>query len=133
MIEPAPDPIHHEHRGLIPRPAPMTAAETERALVDRVYGALRKVWDPELGIDIVSLGLVYGVRVGDNGIEVDMTLTTPGCPVSESLPDEADYALSWAIPEMPHRVEVVWEPPWTPDRLSDEASRSLGLGRSGTA
>ncbi len=95
-------------------------------LIERVYEALSDVWDPELGIDIVSLGLIYDVRVGELGIEVDMTLTTPGCPVSDSLPFEARMALSRAIPEVPLILDLVWDPPWTPARLSKEASLSLG-------
>lgn len=95
-------------------------------VVRRVYEALSEVWDPELGIDIVSLGLVYDVRVGELGIEVDMTLTTPGCPVSDSLPFEARMALSRAIPEVPSMVDLVWDPPWTPARMSQEASHALG-------
>lgn len=106
----------------------MTAETATQDVLDRVRQALSNVWDPELGIDIVSLGLVYDVRVDDMGIEVDMTLTTPGCPVSESLPREARMALGQAIPEMPVRLDIVWDPPWTPERLSEEAAMSLGFG-----
>ena len=91
--------------------------------------ALRNVWDPELGIDIVSLGLIYDIRVEDTGLVVDMTLTTPGCPVSEQLPGEAAGALRCALPQYPIRVDVVWEPPWSPERMSDEALGALGLRR----
>lgn len=104
----------------------MPGDPVENELVGRVYEALRDVWDPELGIDIVSLGLIYDVRVGELGIEVDMTLTTPGCPVSDSLPYEARMALSRAIPEIPSILDLVWDPPWTPERLSEDASLSLG-------
>lgn len=96
----------------------------------RVLDALSNVWDPELGIDIVSLGLIYDVRMGDLGVEVDMTLTTPGCPVSDTLPAEVRQTLAWALPEVPAQLNIVWEPPWTPDRLSEEASRSLGWDRA---
>ncbi len=109
----------------------MTTSElTEPEMKTRVLEALSNVWDPELGIDIVNLGLVYDVRVGELGVEVDMTLTTPGCPVSDTLPWEARQMLSWALPEVPVQLNLVWEPPWTPERLTEEASRALGFDRS---
>jgi metal-sulfur cluster biosynthetic enzyme len=91
--------------------------------------ALRDVWDPELGLDVVSLGLVYGIEVVDGSVLVDMTLTTPGCPVAESLPTEARDALQRALPEHRIEVRVVWDPPWTPERLSEEALDALGYRR----
>lgn len=96
----------------------------------RVLEALSNVWDPELGIDIVNLGLIYDVRVGELGVVVDMTLTTPGCPVSDTLPWEARQTLSHALPEFPLQINLVWDPPWTPERLSESASRALGFDRS---
>lgn len=95
----------------------------------QVLDALGTVYDPELGIDVVSLGLVYGVRTAPGHVEVDMTLTTIGCPVSESLPMEAEAAIRTLLPDVDVRVQVVWDPPWTPDRLSDAASDALGLRR----
>lgn len=89
--------------------------------------ALRGVWDPELGIDVVSLGLIYDIRVDETGLVVDMTLTTPGCPVSEQLPSEAAEAVRTALPQYPVRVDIVWEPPWTPERMSDDALGALGF------
>lgn len=94
-----------------------------------VLDALGRVWDPELGLDVVSLGLVYDVRVDDTTgtVDVDMTLTTPGCPVSESLPQEAEAAVRAAVPGTDVRIHVVWEPPWTPERLSPMALEQLGF------
>jgi metal-sulfur cluster biosynthetic enzyme len=89
--------------------------------------ALRGVWDPELGIDVVSLGLIYDIRVEEMGLVVDMTMTTPGCPVSEQLPREAAEAVRTALPRYPVRVDLVWDPPWTPGRMSDEALSALGF------
>ncbi len=94
--------------------------------------ALRGVYDPELALDIVSLGLVYDLRADGDRIIVEMTLTTPGCPVSESLPDEAAAAVAAALgPGGAARVEVqlVWDPPWTPELLSDDAAIRLGFRR----
>ena len=96
---------------------------------EQVLAALGNVWDPELGLDVVSLGLVYDVRVDDDIVEIDMTLTTPGCPVSEQLPAEAEAAVRAAVPDAEVRVQVVWDPPWTPQRLSPVALDQLGFAR----
>ncbi len=101
--------------------------------VARAWEALHDVIDPELGLDVVDLGLVYGVDVDTAGwVHVTMTLTTPGCPVSESLPGEAETAVAWALgPATPVTVDVVWDPPWTPERISDAAAERLGYRRRG--
>lgn len=96
-----------------------------------VLGALGSVWDPELGVDVVSLGLVYDVRVAEGRVEVDMTLTTPGCPVSEQLPAEAEAAVRAALPGDEVAVHVVWDPPWTPERLTPVALERLGFSPRG--
>lgn len=106
-------------------------AEAASPLIKVALEALRNVWDPELGIDVVSLGLIYDLRVDDTGLVVDMTLTTPGCPVSEQLPSEAAEALRRALPQYPVRVDIVWDPPWNPERMSDEALAALGFRSTG--
>jgi metal-sulfur cluster biosynthetic enzyme len=97
--------------------------------VDQAREALRGVYDPELGIDIVSLGLIYDLREVDGRIVIDMTLTTPGCPVSDGLPQQAETAVAFALgPDHPApEVRLVWDPPWTPDRLDDQAADILGF------
>ena len=98
--------------------------------VDAVRQALAKVYDPELGLDIVSLGLVYDLRAEGDQVVIEMTLTTPGCPVSESLPDQAVVAAGDALRfggAARVVLRVVWDPPWTPERLSDEAAARLGV------
>lgn len=97
-------------------------------LCEQARSVLHGVVDPELGLDIVDLGLVYAIREDDGGVAVDMTLTTPGCPVSESLPGDAAGLLEAAL-GVPVRVTVVWDPPWTPDRIDPEAAAALGLRR----
>lgn len=94
-----------------------------------VLDALRTVYDPELGLDVVSMGLVYGIHQDDGLVIVDMTMTTPGCPVSEVLPAQAAEAVAQALGPLGKRseVRVVWDPPWTPERLSDEAAACLGV------
>ncbi len=101
--------------------------ETEESIRQRAYDALRNVWDPELAIDIVSLGLVYDARMVEGTLEVDMTLTTPGCPVSDSLPQEATAALQAEFPTMSVWVNVVWEPPWDPSRIGSDGSTITGV------
>ena len=98
------------------------------ALTERARTVLRQVVDPELGLDIVDLGLVYDVRQEADGLIVEMTLTTPGCPVSESLPAEACHTLESTL-GVPVRIVVVWDPPWTPDRIDPAAAAALGLRR----
>ena len=107
---------------------PATDMDAERRR-DAVLAALGRVWDPELGLDVVALGLVYDVRINGDEIEIDMTLTTPGCPVSEQLPTEAESAVRAALPGAEVRVNLVWDPPWTPERLSPIALEQLGFTR----
>lgn len=103
----------------------MTTPSAQEALVAAAYQALRDVWDPELGLDIVSMGLIYDVRADETGVVIDMTLTTPGCPVSQQLPIEAEETLRRALPEVLIQLNVVWDPPWSPERMSDDVLGAL--------
>jgi metal-sulfur cluster biosynthetic enzyme len=96
--------------------------------IDMTWSALRSVYDPELYLDVVSLGLVYDVREEDGTIVVEMTLTTPGCPASESLPEMARAAISQTVGS-PTAVDVriVWDPPWSPALMDAEAAAALGF------
>jgi metal-sulfur cluster biosynthetic enzyme len=95
--------------------------------VSAAWNALSGVYDPELYLDVVSLGLVYDVRVDDGTLVVEMTMTTPGCPVSESLPEEAKGAVRQATADsLPVDVRVVWDPPWDPSMMNDAATSALG-------
>ena len=96
--------------------------------VGAAWNALTGVFDPELYLDLVSLGLVYDVRHQDGVIVVEMTLTTPGCPVSESLPDMAKAAVQEAVGDAATvDVRVVWDPPWNPDMMDGAAAAALGF------
>jgi metal-sulfur cluster biosynthetic enzyme len=96
--------------------------------VSLAWNALAGVYDPELYLDVVSLGLVYDVRVDDGVLVVEMTMTTPGCPVSESLPEEAKAAVLQAAGDrLPVEVRVVWDPPWDPSMMDDSAASALGF------
>ena len=102
-------------------------AAPDRTLA-KAWDALRTVYDPELYIDIVSLGLVYDVREEDGVVVVEMTLTTPGCPASQSLPEMARAAISQSVGN-PTAVDVriVWDPPWSPALIDAEAAAALGF------
>ncbi len=96
--------------------------------VSAAWNALAGVYDPELYLDVVSLGLVYDVRVDDGVLVVEMTMTTPGCPVSESLPEEAKATVLRAAGDrLPVDVRVVWDPPWDPSMMDDTAASALGF------
>lgn len=103
-------------------------AGTPPASRDEIIEALRTVCDPEIMINIYDLGLVYDIRQADNGnVEVDMTLTAPTCPVAGILPGQAAAAMAALSGVGIAKVNVVWEPAWTPERLSDEAKAMLEM------
>lgn len=92
-----------------------------------VTQALRSVEDPEAGMSIVDLGLVYSVRCQPGRVRVEMTMTSPACPAAPYLVDEAAAAVRGIAPEGTDvQVELVWEPPWTPERMSAEAQSRFG-------
>ena len=98
--------------------------------VDVAWEALRSVYDPELYMDVVSLGLVYSLREEEGSLVVEMTMTTPGCPVSDSLPEIARRTIEDAVgAAMPVEVRIVWDPPWNPAMMDDEAAQALGFHR----
>jgi len=107
---------------------PSRAEIPVESAIDAAWSALRSVYDPELYLDVVSLGLVYDVRDEGGTIVVEMTLTTPGCPASESLPDMARAAIAQAVGG-PSAVDVriVWDPPWSPALMEAEGARALGF------
>ena len=91
-----------------------------------VVGLLYEVIDPEIGVNIVDLGLLYGLRIVEGQILIRMTLTTPGCPLGGYIEDEIHRAL-WGLPGISQiGVDLVWEPAWGPELMSDEAKRQLG-------
>ena len=97
-------------------------------LQSRIIEALETCYDPEIPVDIYQLGLVYAVEVDDSGdVEIKMTLTAPNCPVATSLPDQVQSKIS-AIPGVRcANVEIVWDPPWGPGKMSDSAKLQLGM------
>jgi len=110
-----------------PGTAPATALDTE-ALKESVETALRTVYDPEIPVNIYDLGLIYRVEVSDTGvIDIDMTLTAPGCPVAQTFPGEVEARVMEVRGVSDARVELVWEPPWTPERMTEAAKLELGM------
>jgi FeS assembly SUF system protein len=102
--------------------------EDDSALMGPVLEALKTVRDPEIPMDLVELGLIYELIVKKGGIVyVEMTLTTPACPVAASMPGEVETAIR-SVPGVDDvRVKLVWSPPWGPDRMSEEARLELGM------
>ncbi len=95
---------------------------------EQIMEALKGVYDPEIGIDIVNLGLVYDVDIQDEGnVGIKMTLTTPGCPLGSTV-QEAVKAVLESIDGVKNvDVQIVWDPPWNPSMMSDEAKQMLGI------
>jgi FeS assembly SUF system protein len=104
------------------------AAASEDALGANIVAALRSVYDPEIPVNIYDLGLIYDiVESGPGQVGIRMTLTAPGCPVAGSLPAEVQRAVEGLDGVDVCRVELVWEPPWTQERMSEEARLALGM------
>ncbi len=95
---------------------------------DRIIAVLKTVYDPEIPVDIYELGLVYGVEVTDDGeVHVTMTLTTPMCPVAETLPPEVEDKVRNVLGVKDVSLDLVWDPPWSVDMMSDAARLELNL------
>ncbi|HEV2336371.1 MAG TPA: iron-sulfur cluster assembly protein [Stellaceae bacterium] len=116
-------------------PAPAATEGVERpegdddpALLEPVLEALKTVQDPEIPVNLVELGLIYELLVKKGGIVfVEMTLTTPACPVAQSMPGEVEAAIGTVPGVSEVRVKLVWTPPWDKDRMSEEAKLELGM------
>ena len=97
------------------------------SLYDRVLDALKNIFDPEIPVNIYDLGLIYGLDIDEGHVDVTMTLTTPHCPVAESMPAEVEIQVG-SVPGVSHaEVNLVWDPPWDPAKMSDEAKLELGM------
>jgi FeS assembly SUF system protein len=104
-----------------------TAIETQEK-VNRIIDAMKTVQDPEIPVNIYDLGLIYEIRlINGNKVDVKMTLTAPGCPVAQTLPGEVEQAICTVDGIDEAKVNVVWEPAWTQDRMTDEAKLALNL------
>jgi len=110
------------------KPADAPAGEPGGATYEAIVDALKEIYDPEIPVNIYDLGLIYNVEVTTEGhAVVTMTLTTPHCPVAESMPGEVELRVG-AVPGVGHaEVNLVWDPPWDPQKMSDDARLELGM------
>ena len=107
--------------GEIP-PAPAKPSE------DAIINVLKTVFDPEIPVDIYEMGLIYAVEIADDGhVRVEMTLTTPSCPSAQELPGMVEEAVRLVPGVTDVEVEVVWDPPWDPSRMSEDARLALNM------
>jgi FeS assembly SUF system protein len=108
--------------------APENPADDAGRLHERIIAALKRCYDPEIPVDIYELGLIYGVELDDTGNAlVRMTLTSPACPVAGSLPGEVELKVREVDGVRSARVELVWDPPWDKDMMSEAAKLELGF------
>ncbi len=109
------------------RPSTIPADEMAR-LTDDIVAALKTVYDPEIPADIYELGLIYKVDIDDDHmVTIDMTLTTPNCPSAAELPNQVENAVAGVSGVREAKVNIVWDPPWEPSRMSDEARTVLDM------
>ncbi len=121
-----PPPTTRPDSGTLPGVATAGLTRTERE--ERIRSSWKKIYDPEIPMNILDLGLIYATRwLSDDEIEVDMTMTSPGCPVAETLVKEVEAAAHAAGGVATVRVSVVWDPPWSPEKMSPLAQRQLGF------
>lgn len=126
MLRPMSDPTRHDDSAA--PAAPKSAAGAEPApTADQVKLALRKVKDPELNLNIIDLGLVYDIRVDGAEVQVDMTLTSPGCPAGPQIMTDVERAVR-AMPGVDDvGINLIWTPFWTPDRIEPRVRAYMGL------
>jgi FeS assembly SUF system protein len=111
----------------VTRSAALPEGELDK-LTDDIIGALKTVYDPEIPADIYELGLIYKIDIGDDrAVKVDMSLTSPNCPAAQDLPIQVENAVASVAGVKEAKVEVVWDPPWDPSRMSDEARLVLNM------
>jgi FeS assembly SUF system protein len=112
-----------------PAPASAVAAATADAgIEERIVAALRTVYDPEIPVNVYDLGLIYAIDVGaDGAVEIRMTLTAPACPVAGMMPGLVESAVRQVDGVTAVKVDLLWDPPWNKERMSDEARLQLGM------
>jgi FeS assembly SUF system protein len=145
MVAAAPEELATDQTGAEPIPAPLVREPLVAAddvpiasdilpdiqtaqLEGRIIEAISTIFDPEIPVNIYELGLIYDLSItADNCVKVDMTLTSPACPVAGSLPGEVEQKVREVDGVQDVALELVWDPPWTPDRMSEAARLELGF------
>ncbi len=108
--------------------APLAAGHGPVASENLIIGALREVFDPEIPVNLYDLGLIYDINIVPDGtVKIDMSLTAPGCPVAGEMPGDVARAVAKVPGTGEITVTLVWEPPWTPERMSEDARLALGM------
>ena len=105
----------------------MTSIPEDLPLRDKIIAVLRSIYDPEIPVNLYDLGLIYEINIDGRDVSISMTLTTPHCPVAGSMPAQVEAAVREIEDVDNVSVELTWNPPWTPDKLSDEVKLTLGL------
>jgi FeS assembly SUF system protein len=104
------------------------ASPTLNGLEEKIVEVLKTCYDPEIPVDIYELGLIYGIKVGPEGeVDIDMTLTSPACPAAGSLPPEVERKVADLDGVRTVKVNVVWDPVWTPEKMTEAARLQLGM------
>jgi len=105
----------------------MADQSTDMPTEEAIRAALRSVIDPEVGMNVVDLGLVYGIEIAPDRVRVNMTMTTPACPMGSMITEDAREAIRDIAPDgVDILVDLVWDPPWSPERMTENAKRHFG-------
>jgi FeS assembly SUF system protein len=127
MMDDQPNPDSAAVAPAAAEPSAMPADEVAR-MTDEIVSAIKTVYDPEIPADIYELGLIYKVDIDDDrAVKIDMTLTTPNCPSAAELPGMVEDAVAGVPGVREAKVTIVWDPPWDPSRMSDEARAVLNM------
>ena len=96
-------------------------------LKNKIIAKIKKIYDPEIPVNIYDLGLIYKIQVSNDNVDIDMTLTSPNCPVAESLPKQVKDNIKNVNGVSKVNLNIVWDPPWTKDKMSEAAKLELNL------
>lgn len=105
----------------------MSETDTKKLTEETILEVMSDIYDPEIPIDIVNLGLVYGIKIDGSNVNVNMTMTSPGCPAAGQIVSEAKYLIEEIDGVDEVNIEIVWDPPWDPSKMSEAAKESLGM------
>ena len=107
---------------------PKDTREAKKVLEEKIINVIKTIYDPEIPVDIFELGLIYEIKIDDKlNVEVEMTLTSPNCPVAESMPIDVENKVGSVFGVTSSKVNIVFDPPWDKDMMSEEAMLELGF------